>query len=185
MKNRIILCIAIVAMLTSCAGLTQVTAPQSTINYIGSDFETERFVEYSLTKTYILGIGGMSEKARNTNIVDELMKKADLQPNETLAYITISKNINSYIFITDVKYTASGYVVRPIGEYEDPSIILLGTNEQRQLYNSYKRRINHALSAEDVIKIKNDIDKDVASGKINKDMAKPLYENLAKWLQEH
>lgn len=127
----------------------------------------------------------MSEKARNTNIVDELMKKANLQPNETLAYITISKNINSYIFVTDVKYTASGYVVRPIGEYEDSSIIPLGTKEQRQLHDSYNRRISHALSAEDVIKIKNDIDKDVAHGKISKDMAKPLYEKLAKWLQEY
>lgn len=120
MKTRIIVVLAALATLTSCVGLTQVTVPQSNINIVGKDFETERFVEYTLTKSYVLGIGGMSAKARNTNIVRELMKKADLQTNEALAYITISKKQNTFLgLITTVDFVASGYVVRPVGEYPE------------------------------------------------------------------
>lgn len=67
MKTRIFVLALCALALVSCAGFTHVTAPQSTINIIGKDVQTERYVEYKLTKTYILGIGGMSAKARNTN----------------------------------------------------------------------------------------------------------------------
>ena len=96
MKVKSLITLMMIALLSSCAGLTQVTVPQSTINFVGQDFETERYVEYTLVKTYILGIGGMSEKARNTNIIDELMKKANLQDNEALAYISVSRNIKPH-----------------------------------------------------------------------------------------
>ena len=120
MKTRIILALTALVALTSCEGLTQVTVPQSNINFVGKDFETERFVEYTLTKSYVFGIGGMSSKARNTNIIRELMKKAELQKNEALAYITISKKQNTFLgLVTTVDFVASGYVVRPVGEYPD------------------------------------------------------------------
>ena len=84
MKTKILVFILAVMALASCSGLTQVTVPQSNINFVGKDFETERFVEYALTKSYLLGIGGMSEKARNTNIIRELMRKPNLQTNEAI-----------------------------------------------------------------------------------------------------
>lgn len=106
--------------MSSCVGLTQVTVPQSNINIVDKDIETERQISDTLRKTYIFGIGGLSKKARNTNIVDELFKKANLQTNESLAYITQSRNINSVLGIfTVVKHTASGYIVRPV-EYGAP-----------------------------------------------------------------
>ena len=118
MKRVFIVALA-TAILSSCAGFTHVTVPSSSISYVGKDIETERYVEYTLTKSYVLGIGGMSAKARNTNIVQELMRKANLQTNETLAYISISKNANSFLgLITKVNFKASGYVVRPVGEYD-------------------------------------------------------------------
>ena len=89
MKRYFILIVTALC-LVSCAGLTHVTVPQSNVNYMGSDIETQRAVKYTLTKTYIFGIGGMSAKARNTNIIDELMRKANLQTNESLAYISVS-----------------------------------------------------------------------------------------------
>lgn len=178
LKLFVMACVSV--MLASCAGLTMVTVPQSNINFLNEDMETERFVEYTLTKSYYFGIGGMSEKAKNTNIIHELMKKADLQPNEALAYISVSKNINHYLFVTDVKYTASGYVVRPVnGEYRDPAYEATTDKAQRQLYNTYKRRINGALSADDLIKIKKDIEKDVSTNTISKELAASLFEKIA------
>lgn len=120
MKRYFILIVTALC-LVSCAGLTHVTVPQSNVNYMGSDIETQRAVKYTLTKTYIFGIGGMSAKARNTNIIDELMRKANLQTNESLAYISVSSNINTFLgLFTTVQYTASGHVVRPVdGEYKE------------------------------------------------------------------
>jgi polyhydroxyalkanoate synthesis regulator phasin len=182
MKRKLLITMMVVASLSSCAGLTQVTVPQSTINFVGQDFETERYVEYTLVKTYILGIGGMSEKARNTNIIDELMKKANLQDNEALAYISVSRNINTFLFVTDVKFTASGYVVRPKGDYDEPEILSAGEREQKQLYNAYNRRINHAITGEDLVKIKKDVDKDASDGKITRGQARELNEKIARLL---
>jgi polyhydroxyalkanoate synthesis regulator phasin len=182
MKRKLLITMMVVASLSSCAGLTQVTVPQSTINFVGQDFETERYVEYTLVKTYILGIGGMSEKARNTNIIDELMKKANLQDNEALAYISVSRNINTFLFVTDVKFTASGYVVRPKGDYDEPEILSAGEREQRQLYNAYNRRINHAITGEDLVKIKKEVDKDASDGKITQSQARELNEKIARLL---
>lgn len=114
MRNIILPLIAMAALLSSCAGLTLVTVPESNINYNNTDIETERKVQYTLTKTYVFGIGGMSEAARNTDIIEELMKKANLQTNETLAYISVSRNVNVYAGVVSiVKSTATGYVVRP------------------------------------------------------------------------
>lgn len=116
MKVQNLIMLLGVMALTSCVGLTQVTVPQSNVNIVGRDMETQRHVSYTLKKTYVFGIGGCSKRARNTNIIDELMKKANLQQNEALAYISVSKNVNNYAgVVTIAKFTASGYVVRPVG----------------------------------------------------------------------
>jgi polyhydroxyalkanoate synthesis regulator phasin len=191
MKERLIALFVTAVVLTSCAGLTQVTVPQSNINYMGKDIETCRRVEFTLIKTYFLGIGGMSERARNTNIIDELIKKANLQTNESLAYISVSRNINTYIFITEVKFTASGYVVRPkqeggqevIQEVKEEDTYNLTRKratpkQMKQLYNSYKRRLYHALTWNDVLKIKEDVDNDRKAGKLSPEQAQKLLDMI-------
>ena len=113
MKTKIFLFSLVAVILSSCAGFTNVTAPESNVNFVGRDTEIIRMVTFTLPKTYVFGIGGMSPRARNTNIMDELMKRAQLQPNETLAYITYSDNKNNYLgVVTKVRITATGYVVR-------------------------------------------------------------------------
>ena len=115
MKTKLLLIALSAVILSSCAGFTNVTAPESHVNFVGKDTEIVRMVSYTLPKTYIFGIGGMSHKARNTNIMDELMQRANLQKNEVLAYITISKNSNNYFgVVSKVKFKASGYVIRPV-----------------------------------------------------------------------
>lgn len=188
MKGKFLAVLVAVITLTSCAGLTQVTVPQSNINYIGEDIETCRRVDFTLVKTYFLGIGGMSERARNTNIIDELMKKANLQTNESLAYISVSKNVNSFLIFTEVKLTASGYVVRPVKE-ESPELVhdesdymqgseYLSTKQMKQLYKSLNRRILYAVTRDDLIKIKEDIDNDVAAGKLSSEYSQKLLDKI-------
>lgn len=119
MKTKLFIIALAMVALSSCAGLTQVTVPQSNVNFIGKETEIVRKVTYTLPKTYVFGIGGLSKKARNTNIMDELMKRADLGQNEVLAYITFSKNANHYCgIVSKVKFTATGYVIRPVSEKE-------------------------------------------------------------------
>lgn len=109
-----------VLTLSSCAGMTYVSAPKTTATFIDKDIETIRQVSYTLPKTYVLGIGGLSKKARNTNIMDELMKRAQLQPNEALSYITYSTNTNCYAgIVTKVKITATGYVIKATPKAKD------------------------------------------------------------------
>lgn len=125
MKINALLAIVTLIIMTSCAGLTQVTVPCSPVNMGDRDIETERKVSYTLTKTYFLGIGGLSERARNTDIIEQLFRKANLKKNEALAYISVAENINCYLgIIVIAKFTATGYVVRPVGEeYADQQTI--------------------------------------------------------------
>lgn len=112
MKTKLYL-LLISFMISSCAGLTHVTLPETTTNYANQDIETTRKVSYTLPKTYVFGIGGLSKKARNTNIMDKLMENAQLQPNEALSYITYSQNTNCYAgIVTKVKISATGYVIK-------------------------------------------------------------------------
>ena len=126
----------------------------------------------------------MSHKARNTNIIDELMKKADLQQNESLAYISVSRNINTYLgLITDVKFTASGYVVRPVnGEYDEREIVNASERAQKQLYKNYKRQINNAITGDALMQIKKAIEKEVSVGSLSESLAKDLYIKISKEL---
>lgn len=134
MKINSLLAFATLIVMTSCTGLTQVTVPQSSINLNNTEIETARKVSYTLRKTYVFGIGGMSARARNTNIVDELMKKANLQTNEVLSYITISRNINIDCLgiVVISKHTATGYVVRPKdGIYKEETLDITSDKKTR------------------------------------------------------
>lgn len=172
MKTRISVFILAVITLVSCAGFTHVTVPQSTINIIGEDVETERYVEYKLTKTYVFGIGGMSARARNTNIIQKLMQKANLQENETLAYITVSKNANHVLGIySRVNFTASGYVVRPAGQApqaertDDPDgRKVFETTGGYLLVRDLQEKIYYAQTGEELLKIRDEVVRHMESG---------------------
>jgi hypothetical protein len=50
------------------------------------------------------------------------------------------------------------------------------------LYNAYNRRINHAITGEDLVKIKKEVDKDASDGKITQSQARELNEKIARLL---
>lgn len=108
--KKLIIIIFSLFVLSSCAGYMHVTVPQSCITYSGIDFEVGRYVEHSFTKVYIFGLGGL----RHENVIKELMTKANLQTNETLGYINVTKNTTTFFGIfSSVNFVASGYVVKP------------------------------------------------------------------------
>lgn len=175
MKNVLLLCIATI-ILASCAGFTQVTTPASSIVYTGKDLETQRHVKYRLTKTYVFGIGGMSRKARNTNVVDEMIKKAQLQNNETLAYITTSRNINTFLGIfTEVNYEASAYVVRPVeGKY----VNIIGEYEGKDtdaVVETVMNKIDKVKGAREFEDMQDEINALLLQGKITEKDARQLH----------
>ena len=108
MKTRLVLLGLVAACLTSCAGFTNLTVPSSPV-VVDGDFVTDRYVECKLCNTYVLGIGGL----RSSNLVGELVKKANLRKNEALAYVSAVKNVNCFLgVVTVVTHTVSGYIVR-------------------------------------------------------------------------
>lgn len=197
MKTRILILSAFVAILSSCAGFTKVTVPHSSVSYGEKDFEITRSVEYTLTKSYFLGIGGMSAKARNTNIVKELIRKANLQKNETLSYISVSQNVNTFLgIITTVDYVASGHVVRPIGEYapttneykdvpyqgafqgEDSIVAVYETTGGAKLVKDLKKKIVKAYQREELINIKKEVAEAYNNEQIDNNSATTLFQMI-------
>lgn len=108
-KLFLMLCSAIV--LSSCAGLTEISTPQSVALNTGN-FKFVKSVNASTQATYFLSIGGMSESA-TADVVDKLITEADLHPNQALADIRIKTTCKYYlgfIFVRRIT-TASASVV--------------------------------------------------------------------------
>lgn len=185
----------VLSCLISCAGLTHVTVPQSNVYYWGEDLVIGRKVSYTLTTTYVFGLGGVSQKARNTNIIDELFVKADLKKNESLAYISVSKNTNTYFgVVTIVKQTATGYVVGPSLLATDDSII------ENKVKLSEEGTVDSDITQNDMASVESDIDytpksikeayklstiiiEDLESGDV--DIALKKTEALELWISNH
>ena len=198
MKIKILILSVFAMVLSSCAGFTHVTIPHSGLNFGEKDFEVRRHVEYTLQKTYVLGIGGMSAKARNTNIMKELLNKANLQQNEVLTYVTISRNVNFILgIVTEVRFTASGKVVGPTQRTDNVGTINLPaqsteintqdviayTNKDkfadehkrgRQLKTLLKQKIVTAQTTETLLEIKKEIELHLKNGSLTSEDAKKL-----------
>lgn len=86
MKKNLIL-ISIAVLLSSCAGFTYVTPP-NTVALNQGNFQFIKTVSAETKATYILGIGGMSSFA-NADVVDALTANAELGRNQALANIHI------------------------------------------------------------------------------------------------
>ena len=182
MKTRVLLALIAAAVLTSCAGLTQVTVPTGSTSF--ENMEVRRNVKYVLTKTYVLGIGGLSAKARNTDIIEELKREADLQPHEVLAYIHATRNINSYLGLwVKVHYSASGTVLGPVGSgLERKDVVVKTTKDMKdakymidsQLAGKLRRRVTFAKSEDEIRAIIEEINGYMKSGNLSTEKGQKL-----------
>lgn len=109
MKKFFLMAISAI-ILASCAGLTQITTPQS-VALNDNNFKFVKNVSAETQATYVFGIGGMSEQA-NADVYAKLQKKANLQPNQALADVRIKTTRKCYLGIIVTRtLTASATVV--------------------------------------------------------------------------
>ena len=114
MKKFIILTsIATSAMLcvSSCAGIQHLAVTNS-VNLESGNFRILRTVKGEANATYVFGIGGMSESARETNAMEEMRKNAKLGPNQAIAYVSLHESKSCILGIVIHKCTTvTGTVV--------------------------------------------------------------------------
>ena len=108
MKQLLILISVI--LLSSCAGVTYISTPQ-TVALNQGNFKMVKTATASATAYYVLGIGGFSEEA-NADVVEKMMEEAKLQPNQALADIRVKTTCKCYLGVVVVRtLTASATVV--------------------------------------------------------------------------
>ena len=97
-----------VVLLSSCAGVTYISTPQ-TVALNQGNFKMVKTA--TATAYYVLGIGGFSEEA-NADVVEKLIEEARLQPNQALADIRVKTTCKCYLGVVVVRtLTASATVV--------------------------------------------------------------------------
>lgn len=107
--------IPIMALLSSCIGLTNISTPQ-TVALSEGNFKFVKSVSAEIKALYIFGIGGFKDEA-NEDVVEKLRLRADLQQNQALADIRVKTTTKTYLgIVTKRTLTAAASVV----EFKDP-----------------------------------------------------------------
>ena len=102
--------IPLMALLSSCIGLTNISTPQ-TVALSEGNFKFVKTVSAEVKVLYIFGIGGIKEEA-NEDVVEKLRVEANLQPNQALADIRIKTTKKTYFgIVTKRTLTAAASVV--------------------------------------------------------------------------
>jgi hypothetical protein len=114
--KKIILLVMLSLSLLSCGGSASVvgnaTVSQTNVELSRKNFKVLEKVTGVSTNTYILGIGGMSNKALVEKAKNDMMQKANLSGSKAVINITYDKHINGlFPFYSQVTITASGYIV--------------------------------------------------------------------------
>ena len=121
--KKLILTLCSAILLTSCAGLMQITTPQ-TVALNDGNFRFIKSVSASTKATYVIGIGGLSNQA-NEDVIEKLITKAELRPNQALADIriqTMNKCFLGFLVVTRTT-KASATVVEFLPSREIPFAI--------------------------------------------------------------
>ena len=97
-KLLLLCCITAIGF-SSCVGLTNIPAarlPQTHVVLKENNFRYVKPVQGEWSATYVLGIGGLSQKALENNSVADMYTKADLKNNQTIINATTTYSV-SYI----------------------------------------------------------------------------------------
>lgn len=117
--RKLVFMLITAVVLSSCAGLTHITAPNS-VSLSHGNFKFVKVVNAETEARYILGIGGMSNTATE-DVVEKLRQNACLQKNQALADIHIKTTTKVYVGGLYVKrtLTASATVVEFRNEHSE------------------------------------------------------------------
>ncbi|MBR4963412.1 MAG: hypothetical protein IKY54_05870, partial [Muribaculaceae bacterium] len=129
-KNLLaVIAISVTLLLSSCAGLTNITTPQ-TVALNQGNFKFVKTVCVETYSHYVLLFGGISRSAKE-DVVEKLIEAADLQPNQALADIRIKYTNEIWalgIYIRRI-LTASASVV----EFEDSETNAFAKSEKGKM----------------------------------------------------
>lgn len=116
--RKIILMISLMTsvLLVSCGGSASIvgnhTSYQTNVELSKKNFTVLEKVSGVSTNTYILGIGGMQNRALLEKAKNDMMSKAQLSGSKAVVNITYDKHISGFFpFYSKVTYTVSGYII--------------------------------------------------------------------------
>ncbi|MBR5533085.1 MAG: hypothetical protein IKU59_07265 [Bacteroidales bacterium] len=92
-----VIAISVTLLFSSCVGLTNITAPQ-TVALNQGNFRFVKSVNAEIKATYVFGMGGFRDGA-TADVVEKLIEKANLQPNQALADIRVKTTKKIYLGI--------------------------------------------------------------------------------------
>jgi len=115
-KTVFFLALTLTLILTSCgassSSMANATNNQTTVELSKKNFNVLGKVTGKSTNTYILGVGGMSNKALLEKAKNNMMENANLSGSKALINITYDKHYNGFApFYSVVTITASAYIV--------------------------------------------------------------------------
>lgn len=83
---------------------TQVVLDKANFTVIGT-------VSGSASASYILGIGGLSQKSLKGNAVAKMYENANLTGSQAIINVTFKQRVSSILIYSEIEYTASGTIV--------------------------------------------------------------------------
>ena len=95
---------------------TQVVLDKANFNVIGT-------VDGVATATYLLGIGGLSEKSLKGNAIADMYERANLKGSQAIINVNFKRCVEYVLIVQEIEYTASGVII----EFVDDNNI----NEER------------------------------------------------------
>lgn len=115
-KALVFLIVSISLAFTSCGGSASIMSNssinQTTVELSKKNFNILGKVTGKSTNTYVLGIGGMSNKALLEQAKNNMITNANLSGSKALINITYDKHFNGFVpFYSVVTITASAYIV--------------------------------------------------------------------------
>ena len=120
-------------LLTGCGmpmfNALNATGTQTHVNLSDSNFRIVKSIEGSSSATYVLGIGGLSQQSQQQNAVGNMLKNANLKPNQTITNVYIKTHVSTFLgLIVRVTYSATGQVVEFVGDSQTQPVVETNLN---------------------------------------------------------
>ena len=129
--------IPLMALLSSCIGLTNISTPQ-TVALSEGNFKFVKTVSAETKALYVFGIGGFKDEA-NEDVVEKLRLRANLQQNQALADIRVKSTTKTYFgIVTKRTLTAAASVV----EFKDSETNTFATTDLESVKENSNLRID-------------------------------------------
>ena len=120
-------------LLTGCGmpmfNALNATGTQTHVNLSDGNFRIVKSIEGSSSATYVLGIGGLSQQSQQQNAVGNMLKNANLKPNQTITNVYVKTHVSTFLgLIVRVTYSATGQVVEFVGDSQTQPVVETNLN---------------------------------------------------------